>query len=222
MNSILLDQNDIYIGSITHVMLKRGENLVNIRDNKLYEGRADTFNEYLSYHDCRDDARKCINLYEFYIIEHGLLATDIHDIHHKRLLEVIPAIQLQPDTLLDWLERCRKWSWKDLINGVRKVKGRKPLPKEATPPAPLDSHPSPYNKEWVKQQRCLEWNCSASPPSHPHHWPRTKGAGGKYMIPLCPFHHALYQDQPNMVLSTKQNCKSYGNYVAKSILDKGE
>jgi len=182
MNSVLLAQNDVDIGVMTRVMLRRGENLYNIKQNETYRGQADTFNEYLAANDVRDDARKCIDLYKFYILEHSLLADDIQHVHYKRLLEIMPAVKKQPHRLFDWIEWANELSWKDLINKVREVKGRPPLPREggAPPsnkqvaPMPLDSH-------------CLV--CGGYPVDKAH-WPVTKAAGGRYTIPLCRECHA--------------------------------
>ena len=128
MNDILLARQPTHIGVITHTMLKRGADLIQIRDNQDYLGQADTFEEYLSPKDVRKDAKKCMKLVEFYILHHRLQAEDIHDIHHDRLLEAMKAIELQPARLQEFLDDCRELSWKDLINKVRGVRGRASMP----------------------------------------------------------------------------------------------
>jgi hypothetical protein len=54
-DSALLARNELDIGIMTHVKLRRGWVLTEIKENKLYLGRADTFEEYLSQEDVRSD-----------------------------------------------------------------------------------------------------------------------------------------------------------------------
>ena len=84
MNEALLERNKLDIGVQTHVKLKRGWVLTEIKKHKLYKGVADTFDEYLSQADVRKDARECMDLYKFYIEKHKLHSEDIEDIHEAQ------------------------------------------------------------------------------------------------------------------------------------------
>jgi hypothetical protein len=166
MTTALLHRHKLDIGIDTHARLSRGWVLTEIRDNKLYKGVADTFKEYLSQDDVRSDAMECMRLYRFFIQKLGLLSEDIEDIHYKRLLE-ISKVATEKD--IDyWLDDCRVLSWKDLINAVRGVQEKPPMPLEKSPP---EDSPA----------------CILHPtrPAERHHWPQTKGAGGKSTMPLC-------------------------------------
>ena len=172
INDILLDNHDSDIGIITHMMLKRGADLIQIKENQDYLGVADTFNEYLSQKDVRKDAKICMDLVNFYILHHRLQAEDIHDIHHDRLLEAMKAIKVEPDKLHDWLSLCRELSWKDLINAVRGVRGRAEMPesKPSTGEPPYPGSPCILHPQRVAENA---------------HWPITEKMGGKFTLPLC-------------------------------------
>jgi len=176
-DTALLASNKLDIGIITHVMLRRGQTLTEIKKHRTYIGRADTFEEYLSEYDVRSDARKCMNLYNFYIIEHGLQGSDIEDIHHERLLEAMKSIKKKPDRLFDYLEMCRELSWKDMINTVREARGLSSMPH----PEAITSFPSGSS--------CII--CGATPAEQAH-WPITEKMGGKFTIPLCRECHSEY------------------------------
>jgi len=181
----LLERNRLDIGIQTHIKLRRGWVLTEIKNHKHYLGCADTFDEYLAQEDVRKDATECMDLYKFYVEKHGVHSEDIDDIHYLRLAEAKKAITKQPDKLWEWIDNCRVLSWKDLINAVRGVRGRAEMPhsKSTTDEPPTPG--SPYDKKWVKSQPCLKCNKNAEP----HHWPRTEKRGGRFMIPLCHEHH---------------------------------
>ena len=194
-DTALLARNRLDIGIQTHVKLKRGWVLTEIKKHKLYEGKADSFNEYLSQEDVRTDAKICMDLYNFYIVEHKLHSEDIEDIHYLRLLEAMKAITKQPDNLWEWLDNCRILSWKDLINAVRETRGLAEMPKVKSSakevPPPPGSH------------------CILHPerPAEAAHWPITKAMGGKFTIPLCRECHTEYH--------TKGDVTFYNNYKGK-------
>ena len=216
MTDPLLARAKLDIGIQTHVRLRRGWALSEIKEHKLYEGEADSFEEYLSQDDVRKDAKACIELFNFYITEHELPVEDIEDIHYLRLTEAMKAIKLQPAKLNEYLEKCRVLSWKDLINETREARGKTPMPIQKAKHL-LSPPGSPYDKVWVKQQPCLEYNCGAPPPSDPHHWPRTKAAGGKFMLPLCRKHHTLAQAHgPTRWFATGRNDRAVANYLDRA------
>ena len=174
----LLARNKLDIGIQTYTKLRRGQTLSAIKKNRTYLGRTDTFNEYISLEDWSKDAKKCMNLYNFYIVEHGLQSEDIEEIHHGRLLEAMKAIKLQPDKLTDWIECCEVLSTKDLINTVKEARGENPMPIQKATSLPPGSS-------------CII--CSATPAENAH-WPITKKMGGKFTLPLCrECHNALHQ-----------------------------
>ena len=187
----LLASNKLDIGIITHVMLRRGQTLTEIKKHRTYLGRADTFEEYLSEYDVRSNARECMNLYNFYIIEHGLRGSDIEHIHHERLLEAMKAVKKQPDRLFDYIEMCQELSWKDLINEIRKARGKTSMPiQKGNLLAPV-----PF---------CII--CGATPAVQAH-WPITDKMGGKFTIPLCAKCHDEYH--------VKGDVTFYKNYKRK-------
>jgi len=203
--SALLTRHELDIGIQTHAMLRRGWVLTEIKDNKLYKGKADTFAEYISQADVRADAKCCMELYDFYIVQHKLPAENIQDIHYKRLLEAKKAITLEPDKLNEWIDDCRALSWKDLINAVRGVRGRAEMPtsKSTTDEPPASDSPSPC---------CI---CGATPAENAH-WPITDKMGGLFTIPLCRGCHNEYHAKGDGTFYKNYKHK-IGEYLYNSI-----
>ncbi len=168
IDSALLAENRFNIGVQTHIILKRGWVLSEIKEYKVYKDEADSFEEYLAQDDVRKDARICMDLYGFYITKHRLHHEDIQDIHYLRLLEAIKAIKLHPENLEEWLEKCRVLSWKDLINEIREARGKPQMPVQKATSSPGSS--------------CII--CGGLPVEDAH-WPITKKMGGTLTLPLC-------------------------------------
>lgn len=197
VDKALLTRNKLNIGIQTHIMLKRGWALSEIKEYKVYKGEADSFEEYLSQGDVRKDARICMDLYEFYIIKHTLHHEDIEDIHYMRLLEAIKAIKLQPEQLEEWLERCRVLSWKDLINEIREARGKPQMPVQKATSSPGSS--------------CII--CDVTP-AFDAHWPITDKMGGKFTIPLCAKCHDEYHVEGDITFY-KNYKQKIGKWLAK-------
>jgi hypothetical protein len=86
------------------------------------------------------------------------------------------AVKKRPESLNDYLEDCRALSWKDLINKVRKARGKPQMPtQKGNLLAPGSS--------------CII--CGATP-AEAAHWPITKAMGGRFTIPLCRECHSEY------------------------------
>jgi len=205
INDILLSQQPKWIGVITHTMLKRGADLIQIRESKDYRGQADTFAEYLSQNDVRKDAKLCMALVEYYILHHGLEVSDIHDIHHDRLKEVMEKLPDLPTAEIDeWLEACRELSWKDLLNKIRRARGKPPMPFQAKDNL-LDPSPS----------CCI---CGATPVEDAH-WPITKKMGGAFTIPLCRECHNEYHQHGDTTFYDHYKRK-IGEWLAKQLGEK--
>ena len=198
-NSTILLDYKTNIGVETHSRFKRGWLLTEIKDNKLYKGKADSFKEFLSQADVRSDARDCMDLYKFYVQKHGLHIEDIQDIHHLRLLEAKKAITKQPDKLWEWLDNCRVLSWMDLINEVREARGLSQMPRAVA-----------VTSESAAPPCCI---CGGLP-SEQAHWPITKKMGGEFTIPLCRECHDEYHQHGDVTFYDHYKRK-IGEWLAK-------
>lgn len=172
-------------------VFKLGHLFKRIRDEKLYkclDSECDNFEQFcadptVGYQ--RATIYSYIKIWEKYIEELHLNMDVLRHIKYKRLQLILPHVSKDPD---EWLSRAKEWSYKDLINETRKLKGR-PAMKEAvgmTPPLSADY------LGYVKNHGCI---------FHPKrkaekaHFPRTdkRGAPKEHVIPLCAdCHHHLH------------------------------
>lgn len=155
-----------------------------IRDEKHYDhldSECDNFKQF-----CADPkigyaySTICsyIKIWEVYIEELCLSMDILRHIRYKRLQLILPHVSKNPD---EWLSRAKEWSYKDLINETRRLKGRAPMKKEGV--AIPSALPNDY-LSYVSGHGCI---------LHPNrkslgaHFPKTRGAGAPldHVIPLC-------------------------------------
>lgn len=120
----------------------------------------------------------CIKVYEKYILHLDVPADVLCSIGHRRLQLILPLMIHEDETSGMWLERADTWSYADLINAVRKEKGRDSMPKKTSFQGVV---PTSYIK-YVESCPCL---LHPNRKSEKAHWPTTDKMGGKFLLPLC-------------------------------------
>jgi len=157
-----------------------GQMFKEIRDDKLYKCLDyESFNEFLACPDLgyqRSTAYSYIRIWEKYVEELNLDPEYLSEIGHKRLQLILPFID---EDVLEWLSRAQTWSYKDLLNQIRKEKGRQPMKEQKEVPQPSKNY-----LEYVKNHNCI---FHKSRKSEKAHFPKTEKAGGlsSHVIPLC-------------------------------------
>lgn len=166
-------------------LIELGKKFKEIHDGKKYKDLGyDTFTEFcadpeLGYQ--KSTVYSFIKIYETYVLHLDVSANVLCSIGHRRLQLILPLIALTPG---EWLERAETWSYADLINAVRKAKGRDSMSKTSFQ---MGEIPNNYIK-YVESCPCLL--CARK--SVKAHWPRTDKMGGNLVIPLCQFCHDEY------------------------------
>jgi len=180
--------------TLTQYNLEMGQTMLMVKRNESYKLLDyDTFSSYLAAHGLSQWAvDRAMRVVEFFCEQHKVPPDDLLDIGMHRLDEVRKAIKLEPENINEWLARAREWSPSDLINAVRELRGRPPLKPKEKEDNPHVGTTSFF--EFVRGLGCAEKSSECSGPLQLHHWPSTKGAGGKYVICLCHYHHAIAQD----------------------------
>ena len=150
-----------------------------------------------------------IHMYEFYVLDNGYQPQYLAQLPMSNLQVVLPMIKEHPEDREAWMEKAEALGRKDLIEEVREAKNLPPLEilaSDTTVDEPLMKYDDYL--AFVKAHNCI---------LHPnrkigyggHHFPRTKGAGGKEhdwkRIPLCPECHSLFHHNPTDFLLTYQN-----------------
>jgi len=185
-------------------MLRTGELFKKIKDEELYGFfDCDTFAEFYGMPELRYSRATVylyMGIYELYIMQLGIKPEIISDIGIGELNVIHSVVNSNPEDVTDWLHKAKHLSRKDLRDEVRLKQGKEPLEIpgrsevwETTPPPIV---PDEY-LEWVRKQRCCVCNAKKS---DPHHFPRTRGAGGEsvknHAIPLCLKCHGEFHSNP--------------------------
>ena len=179
-----------------YTIFELGKLFKQIRDEKLYKYLdASTFSEYCGFPEvkfARPTVYSFIKIYERYILKLGRSEVELlgdgtpksNGVGHRSLQIINPVVEDNPD---EWIEKAKVLSESDLINEVRIAQGKaimKPKEKEH-----VDVYPFDFESyiDYVRSCGCLV----CGNPSEPHHFPKTKGAGGREqdVIPLCRKHH---------------------------------
>lgn len=161
-------------------LIEMGKAFKEIHDKKRYKDLGyDTFTEFcadpeLGYQ--KSTVYSFIKIYETYVLHLNVSADVLCSIGHRRLQLILPLIGDAFD--LEWLERAETWGYADLINAVRKAKGRDSMP---TKTSFHDVVPKSYIK-YVESCPCL---LHPNRKSEKAHFPTTDKMGGKFIIPLC-------------------------------------
>lgn len=176
-------------------VFKLGHLFKRIRDEKLYkclDSECDNFGQFCADPNVgyqRATIYAYIEVWEKYIEELHLSMDTLREITYTRLRLIISMVSKDPD---EWLSRARSWSDKDLINAVRKEKGRLPMKTIDTSGERVDAGKNYI--EYVKSHGCIFHPARKSERAH---FPRTdkRGAPEDHVIPLC---HECHQILHNM------------------------
>lgn len=150
------------------------------RDKKLYkdlDSECDSFNEFIAMPEIgikRSTVYSYIRLTEKYIDELNYDVGYLSEIGHKRLQLILPFVNKDAPT---WLSRAKTWSFKDLLNQIRKERGREPM-KEVVKKKDL----SGGYLEYAKAYGCIHHRNRKPEMAH---FPKTEKMGGIHMLPLC-------------------------------------
>lgn len=178
-------------------LLELGRLFKAVRDEKLYKLLgASTFTEYCGYPEisyARTTVYSFIGIYELYVLKLGYHPKFLCKIGHRSLQIVKPPVQKEDPT--EWMHKAWTLSEGDLINEVRVWQGKPemlPIPKEKE-----DVYPFNF-KEYIDFVRAHPCIVCGEEKSDAHHFPRTKGVGGKdtHRIPLCRKCHSLSHQDP--------------------------
>ena len=184
-------------------LLELGKLFKTIRDEKLYKLLgAETFGEYVGYPEIsfgRSTIYSFIHVYEKYVLKLNVPTETLSKIGHRKLQIINPVVSTDSS---DWIANATLWihnaevlSESDLINEVRRVQKKPPMipkPKEVEEP---QIHNFNNYIAFIRAHPCI---ICGNHGVDAHHFPRTKGAGGKnsHRIPLCRVCHSESHDDP--------------------------
>ncbi len=167
-------------------VFKLGHLFKRIRDEKLFkclDSCCDNFEQFCADPDVgyqRATIYAYIEVWEKYIEELHLSMDTLRGITYSRLRKILPVVDKDPDK---WLSRARTLSPKDLINAIRKEKGREPM-KEVVRKQDLSGRYLDYAKAYG----CIHHRNRKPEMAH---FPKTDKMGGlkTHVIPLCHLCH---------------------------------
>jgi len=149
------------------------------RDNKRWkdlDSECGSFNEFIAIPEIgikRSTVYSYIRLTEKYINELNYDVGYLSEIGHKRLQLILPFVDEDAPT---WLSRAKTWSYKDLLNQIRKERGREPM-KEV-----VKRDLSEGYLEYAKAYGCIHHRNRKPEMAH---FPKTDKMGGVHVLPLC-------------------------------------
>ena len=168
----------------TSRLLDLGRMFMLIRDRKLYKDLGcETFTEFCADPDIgyqKSTIYGFIKIHKKYRLEHNISDDILLELKHGRLQLLLSLIDDDPE---GWIDKGLTWSYADLINAVRKAKGRDSMPKTSFQKGEI---PNNYIK-YVESCPCLLHPARKSEKAH---FPRTHRMGGELVIPLCRECHA--------------------------------
>ena len=160
--------------------LESGKSFKAFRSGKYKDLGYESYNEFcadpeIGYNQKAIDT--CIKVYETYVLHLDVPANVLCSIGHRRLQLILPLVSKAPRK---WLRYAETWSYADLINAVRKSKGRDSMSKKTSFHSGVVV---PLNYlQYVESCPCLLCGKKSSVKAH---FPRTKKMGGEFVIPLC-------------------------------------
>ena len=183
--------------STANNMLELGKLFKIMRDEKLYQytdSECKTFEEYLAWDEVafgRSTVFSFIHVYELYVLKLGYDVEFLAGIGHKRLQRINPVVEKDP---VEWIFKAKTLSPSDLRNEVRVAQGKEEIENEVKENE-IQIYEFKSYLEFIKAHPCI---ICGSRGVDAHHFPRTRGAGGKdfHRIPLCRKCHTLYHKDP--------------------------
>jgi len=172
-----------------------GETLTIINEKQWYKYfNVDSFEEFIAIPElgfARSTARLFMHVYDLYIRRLGLNRDAIAEIQISKLQKIASVVEQCP---AEWLSMASTLSSSDLDAAVLESKGLPPRIRKKR-----DREEVSFREDYldyVKNCACVA--CDAFPVD-PHHFPRTKGAGGDdfKVIPLCRACHSEYHNDPH-------------------------
>ncbi len=169
----------------TNRVIYLGHLFKQIRDKKLFkclDSECDSFNEFLAMPEIgfqRSTVYSYIRIYEKYVEELNYDVEYLSEIGHKRLQLILPFVNKMP---AEWLSRAKTWSYKDLLNSIRKEKNREPMKAKEVP----DKDLSGRYLDYAKAYGCIHHRNRKPEMAH---FPKTDKMGGIHVIPLCHLCH---------------------------------
>jgi hypothetical protein len=161
-------------------VFKLGHLFKRIRDEKLFkclDSCCDNFEQFCADPEigyARSTIYSYIKIWEVFIEELHLNMDTLRHIRYKRLQLILPHVSKDPD---EWLSRAKALSPKDLINAIRKEKGRQPM-KEVVKKKALHGG----YIEYAKAYGCIHHRNRKPEMAH---FPQTDKMGGTHVVPLC-------------------------------------
>lgn len=177
--------------------------LCQMRDEKLYLVLGHpSFNSYLADVGVEMDrswAYRLIRAWEKFSVGLGVPDRKLIEVGPTKLDIIAPVVN--EGNKDEWLDKS-VLSKGDLISEVRSSQGKPPLLPAPSPRAQINPGIADLLKyktylDYVRDQPCIV----CGKPGEPHHWPVTRGAGGKeveeWAIPLCRADHDDAHRQPH-------------------------
>lgn len=208
---------------VSESFLVMGSLLKACRDEKYFTAYGhEKFEHFLGSPELgmsRSMAMGLIQVHELYVLKLDRPTDELTKAGIGKLLAIAPIVESNPD---EWLGKAQTMSRSDLKEEVAIATGKEPeamvaLTPDVRPDEPL-SDVLPFTDdyvEWVRRQHCIICGKAAEP----HHFPVTKGAGGKavaeHVIPLCRECHTEAHDDPMGWMGTYK--EKWGNYFFNVI-----
>jgi hypothetical protein len=116
-------KKDIEVG-----FLKLGERLQKIRDERMFEGRWDSFEEYLDYATISPGtASKLINIYQRFFLEWEIDAEKLVEAGGWSVVATLLPICKSKKDAKDWLSKANILSRSDLEKDIKEFRTGKPM-----------------------------------------------------------------------------------------------
>lgn len=115
--------------SIEVAFLKLGELLYNIKENRLYEGQWESFDEYcMEFRGMsKSTVSKLIAIYEKFVIQFGFSSTKLQKVGGWAVLaEALPVVTTKKEAQ-DWIDRASVLTLVDMRKSVRETKNGIPV-----------------------------------------------------------------------------------------------
>ena len=165
------------------------------RDNKYYQDVGfDTWYSYLGDLNLAESTvRSWIHVYEMFELELAFPRDKLQAVGISKLNIISPVAYDDP---IYWVDQAENNSKGDLINEVREYQGKEPMPylrRGETPTVGGVFTKEEYVAHVDNTEYCIICGKFGT---EKHHFPKTKGAGGKdyHVLPLCRWCHTEFHN----------------------------